>query len=64
MIEKNVWFMSTVGRGIDVDIPSDEPSHIHIPRPSRLRRHNPGPRVEPTDELRDLAAADVMVQAA
>jgi hypothetical protein len=65
MTEKKVWFMSSAGRGIDVDVASDEPSHIHIARPSRLlRRDNSGSNVEPTDEVRDLAAADVTVQAA
>jgi hypothetical protein len=65
MTEKKVWFMSSAGRGIDVDVASDEPSHIHIARPSRLlRRDNSGSTVEPTDEVRDLAAADVTVQAA
>jgi hypothetical protein len=65
MTEKKVWFMSSAGRGIDVDVASDEPSHIHIARPSRLlRRDNTGSTVEPTDEIRDLAAADVTVQAA
>ena len=65
MTEKRVWFMSSAGRGIDVDVASDEPSHIHIARPSRLlRRDNTGSTVEPTDEVRDLAAADVTVQAA
>ena len=65
MIEKKVWFMSSAGRGIDVNVASDEPSHIHIARPSRLlRRDNTGSTVEPTDEIRDLAAADVTVQAA
>ena len=66
MIEKNVWFISPVGRGMDdVNIATDEPSHIHIARPSRLlRRDNSGSSVEPTDQVRDLAAADVTVQAA
>jgi hypothetical protein len=65
MTDKKVWFMSSAGRGIDVDVASDEPSHIHIARPSRLlRRDNTGSTVEPTDEVRDLAAADVTVQAA
>ena len=65
MIEKNVRFISSVGRGMDVDVASDEPSHIHIARPSRLlRRDNTGSPVGPTDEVRDLAAADVTVQAA
>ena len=65
MTDKKVWFMSSAGRGIDVDVASDEPSHIHIARPSRLlRRDNTGSTVEPTDEVRDLAAAEVTVQAA
>ena len=65
MIEKNVWFMSSARRGIDLDVASDEPSHIHIARPSRLlRRDNSGSSVEPTDEVRDLDAAEVTVQAA
>jgi hypothetical protein len=65
MIEKRVWFMRSAGHGMDVDVASDEPSHIHIARPSRrLRRDNSGSSVEPTDEVRDLAAADVTVQAA
>jgi hypothetical protein len=65
MIEKKVWFMNSARRGIDVDIARDEPSHIHVARPSRLpRRENSGASVEPTDEVRDLAAADVTVQAA
>ena len=65
MRDKKVWFMSSAGHGIDVDVARDEPSHIHIPRPSRLlRRANSGASVEPTDEVRDLAAAEVTVQAA
>ena len=49
----------------DLDVASDEPSHIHIARPSRLlRRDNSGSSVEPTDQVRDLAAAEVTVQAA
>ena len=65
MSDKTVWFMSSAGRGIDVNVASDEPSHIHIPRPSRLlRRANSGASVEPTDEARDPAAAQVTLQAA
>ncbi len=67
MSEKKVLFrfMSSAGRGIDVDAARDEPSHIHIARPSRLlRRDNSGSSVEPTDQVRDLAAAEVTVQAA
>ena len=65
MSEKKLWFVSSAGRDIDVNVASDEPSHIHIARPSRLlRRDNTGSTVEPTDEIRELAAADVTVQAA
>jgi hypothetical protein len=68
MIKKNALFrfrfMSSAVRGLDVDVVRDEPSHIHIARPSRLRRENSGSSVGPTDEVRDLAAAEVTVQAA
>jgi hypothetical protein len=65
MIEKSVWFMSSAGRDINVDVARDEPSHIHIARPSRLLcRDNSGSSVEPTDQARDPAAAQVTVQAA
>ena len=65
MTEKKLWFVSSDGRGIDVDVARDEPSHIHIARPSRLlRRENSGSSVDPTDEVRDLAAAEVTVPAA
>ena len=65
MMEKKFWFMSSAARGIDVDAARDEPSHIHIARPSRvLRRENSGSSFEPTDDVRDLAAAEVTVPAA
>jgi len=65
MIEKKIGFMSAAARGSAVDVARDEPSHIHIARPSRLlRRDNSGSSVEPTDQVRDLAAAEVTVQAA
>jgi hypothetical protein len=68
MIEKSdqkVWFISSARRALDADAASDEPSHIHIPRPSRApRRGTPRSSVDPTDEARDLAAAEVVVQAA
>jgi hypothetical protein len=52
-------------RTIDLDVASHEPSHIHIARPSRVpRQDNAASRVEPLDEVRDLAAADVTMQAA
>jgi hypothetical protein len=38
MIEKMVWFITGAGRGLGVDIAKDEPSHTHVPRPSRVRR--------------------------
>ena len=66
MSDKKVWFMSSAGHGIDVDVARDEPSHIHIARPSRLpRRDNADSSVEPvSDAVRDLAAEDLTVQAA
>ncbi len=65
MIEKKLSFMRSAERDIDVDVASDEPSHIHIARPSRPRRRdNPGSGVEATDEARDAANADLMAQAA
>ena len=48
MIEKKSWFMSSTGRGIDPDVASDEPSHIHIARPSRLLRQDNYADVHPT----------------
>jgi hypothetical protein len=38
MIEKMVRFITDLGRGLSVDIAKDEPSHIHVPRPSRVVR--------------------------
>jgi hypothetical protein len=65
MIDKNVWLISSAGHRIDLDVSSDEPSHIHIARPSRAqRRDNSDCSVEPKDEVRDLAAAEVAVRAA
>jgi hypothetical protein len=65
MIDKNVRFINPLGRGMNVDVASNEPSHIHVARPSRLRRgDHPDSSVEPTGEVRDLAAAEVVVQAA
>jgi hypothetical protein len=68
MIKKNVWFMSSAGRGIDVDnvdVARDEPSHIHIARPSRLlQRDNSTSSIESTDPASDPAAEEVTAQAA
>ena len=65
MSEKKLWFVSSTGRDIDVNVTSDEPSHIHIARPSRLaRRDDSGFRVERTDDVRAPAAVDATVQAA
>jgi hypothetical protein len=36
MIEKMVWFTTAAGRGLGVDIARDEPSHVHVPRRSRV----------------------------
>jgi hypothetical protein len=65
MIAKKVWLMSSAERDIDVDVARDEPSHIHIARPSHLLRlENSGSSIEPTDGVREPAAAQVTVQAA
>jgi hypothetical protein len=66
MIDKNMRFISPVGRARDIDFDADEPSHIHIARPSRVLRrdNNSGSSGEPTDQVRDLAATEVAVQAA
>src|SRR6266849_1106213 len=48
MSEKKVWFLNSAGRGIDLDVASDEPSHIHIARPSRLLRQDNYADVHPT----------------
>jgi len=65
MIDKSIRFISPVARARTLDRAVDEPSHIHIARPSRLlRRDTSGTSVEPRDQDRDLAAAEVTVQAA
>jgi hypothetical protein len=38
MIDKNLRFLSPVQRDADLRLAADEPSHIHIARPSRTRR--------------------------
>ncbi len=65
MIDKNTRFISPVGRLRDLHVAGDEPSHIHIARPSRLlRRDSSGFRVEPTDQAPELAGTEVIVQVA
>ncbi len=64
MIQQNIRFIGPLGDGRDPDAARDEPSHIHIARPSLRRRDNPGSSVEATDYVRDLAATEVTVQAA
>ena len=65
MLDKNLWLMRSARRDINFNVPTDEPSHIHIARPSRLRRRDTsGASVEPIDEIRDPAAPEVTVQAA
>jgi hypothetical protein len=54
MTEKNSRFINPVGYGRDLDLARDEPSHIHIARPSRLlRRTNAHPGATPSDRVRD-----------
>jgi hypothetical protein len=65
MLEKKLWFMRSAQPGSNVEVATDEPSHIHIARPSRLlRRGRSRSPVEPTGEARDPGAAEVAVQAA
>jgi hypothetical protein len=46
MIEKQTWTITAADRSLSVDSARSEPSHIHVPRPSRvLRRDDTGPRV-------------------
>ncbi len=45
MIDKKVWFTIGTGRATGVDVAAtQEPSHIHIPRPSRVARPHDGNR--------------------
>jgi hypothetical protein len=65
MIDKHTWFMSSTQPRRDADVASAEPSHIHIPRPSRSRRQDTsGASLEPVAERREPAAAELTVQAA
>ena len=59
MIEQNIRFTHVVGRGMHFGRVGDEPSHIHIPRPSRLLRRDAAVAiVEVTpDDLREISAA-------
>jgi hypothetical protein len=48
-----IWFVSSAVR--DIGVARDEPSHIHVARPSRrLRCDTPGASVESVDEVREL----------
>jgi hypothetical protein len=65
MIDKHTWFMSSAQPRRDTDVASAEPSHIHIPRPSRSRRRDPaGASLEPVAERREPATAELTGQAA
>jgi len=66
VIDQTMQFISPVRRGRDTAVATREPSHIHIPRPSRLLRRdtNADSSHAPTDPVRDLAAAELSVQAA
>jgi hypothetical protein len=65
MIDQNIRFVTSAQPRRDADVASAEPSHIHIPRPSRMRRRDAaGASLEPLAELRDPAAAELTVQAA
>jgi hypothetical protein len=54
MIDKNVRFLSPVQRDSDLRLASDEPSHIHIARPSRmLRQATSSASIERRDQVGD-----------
>jgi hypothetical protein len=55
MVDKEVWFISDAGRGLRPDTPNNEPSHIHVPRPSRVMRPQDAHGNSPTS----LAVDDV-----
>ena len=38
MIEKQTWSITVAARRLGVDPAGNEPSHIHVPRPSRVLR--------------------------
>lgn len=42
MIEQKAWFITGARRGPGAGITEDEPSHIHVPRPSPVRRADSG----------------------
>ena len=42
MIANTVWLLAGIGRGPGTDVARAEPSHIHIPRPDRVMRHDGG----------------------
>ena len=65
MIDKNLQFSRPARDARDLNLPADEPSHIHIARPSRVQRRDISvSNVGPTDQVRDLATTKVIVQAA
>ena len=67
MMDNTFKFMSSAARGIDMAAARDEPSHIHIARPSRRRSDTAGASLEqPAGELREIdpAAAQVTFEAA
>jgi hypothetical protein len=44
MIDKQVWFAGGARPATGADLAMEEPSHIHIPRPSRLALASQGSR--------------------
>jgi hypothetical protein len=52
MLEKMLSFITGTNRILNVDVPQDEPSHIHLPRRRRVAR---------TAEARDGTAWDASV---
>jgi hypothetical protein len=68
MLDQNLRLMSPAGNDLDVGVSRDEPSHVHIVRPSRrVRQAETAARVALTPDARrelDPAAAEVALQAA
>lgn len=65
MIDPNISYLSSTERGSDLDAAIEqEPSHIHIARPSRLLSDTDDSGGEPADELRHAGGTQVTGQAA
>jgi hypothetical protein len=56
MLEHKVYFIPSAPQSVDAHTVAGEPSHIHIPRPSR--RPRPEPIVEVVAEAGELLAPE------